>query len=81
MFTVKTIAPVFGNSSSTGTIAPCSKVSFINSGAANATITSNGTSYTLVPNEIITLDPGTTRRNAVITFTATGTTLKYIYYL
>lgn len=81
VFTVKNISPMFGSSTTTGTIAPCAKVSFINSGGANATITSNGTSYTLSPGEAITLDPGLYRRNSVITFTATGTTLKYVYYL
>ena len=77
----KTVAPVFGSSSGTGTINPCAKVSFLNSGGTSATITSNGTSYTLEPSESITLDPGLNRRNDTITFTATGTTLKYIYYI
>lgn len=73
--------PVFVSSTTTGTIPEGTlKISFRNSGAANGTVTSNGTSYTLEPNEIITLDPGLNRKNDVITFTATGTTFKIIYY-
>lgn len=77
----KEVYPVFGSSTTTGSISPgCLKVSFINAGAANTTITSGGTSYTLEPDEIIILDPGIGRRNGLITFTATGSTLKYIIY-
>jgi hypothetical protein len=75
------VSPTFGSSTTTGTInAGTSKISFRNSGGANATITSNGTSYTLEPDEIIVLEPGIHRFNKIITFDATGTTLKYIYY-
>ena len=79
--TPKEVFAVFGSSTTTGSVsAGCLKVSFINSGGANATVTSGGTSYTLEPDEIIILDPGIGRRNGLITFTATGTTLKYIIY-
>jgi hypothetical protein len=77
----KEVAPIFGSSSSTGTFAAgASKISIINSGGANATITSAGTSYTLTPNETITLDPGFAKRNNVVTYNATGTTIKFIIY-
>lgn len=81
VFTTKTVSPVFGSSTTTGTVPPNSKASFINVGGAAATITSNGTNYSLTPNEVITLDPGVARRNGAVTFDATGTTLKYVYYL
>lgn len=80
LFTIKTVAPVFGSSTTTGTILECAKISFVNTGGANATITCEGTSYTLEPSEVIILEPGMNRRNEIITFVATGTTLKYILY-
>lgn len=57
------------------------KISMINSGGANATITSGDAStYTLEPNETLTLDPGLNRLNGSITINATGTVVKYIKY-
>lgn len=80
-FKPKAIFPVFVSSTTTGTIPTGTlKVAIRNSGAASGTVTANGTSYTLESQEIITLDPGFARRNDVITFTATGTTFKIIYY-
>lgn len=77
----KTVTPMFGTATSTtGTIPPCSKVSITNSGAANGTITSNGTDYILETGEVITLDPGAFRRNEKITFDVSSTTIKYAYY-
>lgn len=81
VLTPKEVSAVFGSSTSTGSIAAGAlKISFINAGGADATITSGGTSYTLEPDEIISLDPGVGRRNDVVSFTATSTTLKYIIY-
>jgi len=72
---------IFGSSTTTGSfLSGASKISIRNSGGANATITSNGTSYTLEPDEIISLEGGITRINNLITFDATGTTIKYIIY-
>lgn len=71
----------FSSSTTTGTIAAgATKISIINSGGANATITSDGTNYTLEPNETLTLDPGFGRRNGIVTFNATGTTIKIVLY-
>lgn len=73
--------PYFYSSTTTGTVAAGTiKISFTNSGGANVTITSNGTSYTLEPDEILDLDPGMNRVNNIITFDATGSTLKYVIY-
>lgn len=81
-FKPKVIFPVFVSSTTTGTIPRgTSKVAIRNSGAASGTVTANSLSYTLESQEIITLDPGFTRKNDLITFTATGTTFKIIYYL
>jgi hypothetical protein len=77
----KTVTPMFGSAAATtGTILPCTKLSIINNGGANCTITSNGTSYTLEPNETITLDPGSFRRNEKVTFDVSASSIKYIYY-
>ena len=77
----KEVSAKFTSSTTTGTIAAgATKISFINVGAANGTVTSNGTDYTLTPNEVITLDPGFARRNDKVTFDATGTTFKIIEY-
>lgn len=77
----KTVTPMFGSATTTtGTIPPNSKLSIINSGAADGTVTSNGTTYTLEPNEVIILDPGAFRRNEKVTFDVSSTTIKYIYY-
>ena len=71
----------FFSSTTTGTIVSnTKKVSIINAGGANATITAGGTNYSLTPNEVITLDPGPRFYNDTITFDATGTTIKYIVY-
>ena len=81
VLTPKEVSATFGSSTTTGTIAAGSlKISFINSGGVDATITSGGTTYTLEPSEIIDLDPGFGRRNNAVTFSATSTTLKYIVY-
>lgn len=81
LLTPKDVEAKFTSSTSTGTVyAGATKISFINSGAANGTVTSNGTSYTLTPNEVITLDPGFARRNGEVTYNATGTTFKIIEY-
>lgn len=77
----KDVEAKFTSSSTTGTIAQgATKISIINSGGANGTVTSNATNYTLTPNEVITLDPGFNRRNGIVTFDATGTTFKIIEY-
>lgn len=71
----------FVSATGTGTIASNSlKAAFRNSGGANGTVTSNGTSYTLEPDEIIVLDPGYMKYNDTITYDGTGTTLKIIIY-
>ncbi len=81
-FKPKVIFPIFVSSTTTGTIASgTSKVAIRNSGAASGTVTANSLAYTLESQEIITLDPGFTRKNDKITFDATGTTFKIIYYL
>jgi len=81
VLTTREFSPMFYSSTTTGTIAAgASKISIVNSGGVNATITSAGTSYSLEPNEVIVLDPGFNRRNDIITFDATGTTIKYILY-
>lgn len=77
----KEVTPMFGSASATtGTIVPNSKLSIINNGGANCTISSNGTDYTLEPNEVITLDPGAFRRNEKVTFDVSSSSIKYIYY-
>lgn len=82
LFKPKVIFPIFVSSTTTGTIPHgTSKVAIRNSGAASGTVTANSLAYTLETQEIITLDPGLTRKNDKITFDATGTTFKIIYYL
>lgn len=71
----------FYTSTTTGSIPANSlKVYIKNTGATAATITSNSTTYSLAASETIDLNPGPSRYNNLITFDATGTTIKYIVY-